>query len=71
MKNQLENPSVKLVVYFEEYLTFDTHMDKICEEINSALYHKNSVKNSLSIKVLIKLYFALIHPHIAYSLSIY
>ena len=49
--NQSENPSVKLLgVYLDEYLTFDSHVDKICKKINSALYYLNSVEKFLSIK---------------------
>ena len=72
ISNHSVNPSVKLLgVYFDEHLTFDTHVDKVCKKMNSALYHINSIKNSLSTKALTKLYYALIHPHIVYCLSIY
>ena len=70
--NQSENPSVKLLgVYLDEHLTFDSHVDKICKKINSALFYLNSVKNFLSIKALTKLYYSLIHPHLVYCLSVY
>ena len=72
ISNQSDIPSVKLLgVYLDEFLTFDSHVDKICKKINSALYYLNSVKKFLSIKALTKLYYSLIHPHLVYCLSVY
>ena len=72
ISNSSSTPAVKILgVHLDEHLTFDYHCQKICKKINSALFHISSVRNTLSIKTLKKLYFALIHPHILYCLPAY
>ena len=72
ISNNSTTPYIKLLgVYFDEHLTFDHHVDKVCKKVNSAFFHFNAVKNFLSIKALTKLYFALIHPHFVYCLPVY
>lgn len=64
--------SFKLLgVHFDEYLTFDVHIDGICTKIAKSLFCINRVKNFLDHSSLRKLYFSMVHSHIDYCLSIY
>ena len=70
--NKSKTPFIKLLgVHFDENLTFEFHVDKVCKKINSALYYINAVKHFLSSKSLLKLYYALIHSHFVYCLPVY
>ena len=60
-----------LGVYFDEFLSFDTHCQKICKKINSALFHISSVRYMISSSALQKLYYALVHPHLLYCLPVF
>ena len=66
--NQDKNSrSYKLLgVYLDEYLTFNHHVNTLCNKLSKSLYCINRVKNMLSLKALRLLYFALFHPHINY-----
>jgi Reverse transcriptase (RNA-dependent DNA polymerase) len=52
--------------YFDEYLSFDKHVDYICAKISRANFCIKRVSNDLSLKALRSLYFALVHPHLLY-----
>jgi hypothetical protein len=52
--------------YFDEYLSFDKHVDYICAKISRANFCIKRVSNDLSLKALCSLYFALVHPHLLY-----
>ena len=70
--NSSEVPAIKILgVYIDEFLSFDYHCKKVCNKISSAMFYLNSVKNMLSSKALLKLYYALVHPHILYCLPAY
>ena len=72
ISNTSTTPAIKILgVYLGEHLTFDYHCQKVCSKINSSLFLISSAKNMLSPKALIKLYYALIHPHILYCLPAY
>ena len=60
-----------LGVYLDENLSFDFHCQKVIKKINSAMFHLSSIKHLVSSKTLIKLYYALVHPHILYCLPAY
>ena len=65
-------PAIKMLgVYLDETLSFDYHCKKVISKINSAMFYLSSVKNILSTNALIKLYYALVHPHILYCLPAY
>ena len=62
-------PAIKMLgVYLDEFLSFDYHCKKVCNKINSAMFFISSARNVLSSKALMKLYYALVHPHILYCL---
>jgi hypothetical protein len=59
--NNGNEKSFKLLgVYFDEYLSFDAHINKL----SKSLYCLNKVKNFVSVVALTKLYFALVHSSI-------
>ena len=69
---QSPNPAVKLLgVFFDEGLTFDTHINKLKNKINSSLFAISSAKNLLSKSTLHKLYYSLIHSHFLYCLPVF
>ena len=55
----------------DEHLTFNYHVKKIINKINSAMFHISAVRSFLSKASLTKLYYALVHPHILYCLPVY
>ena len=70
--DNIENRDYKLLgVYFDEYLSFDKHVNTICAKLSGANYCIRRASNQLSIKSLKCLYYALFHPHILYCLNIY
>ena len=70
--NQSANPTIKMLgVLLDEKLSFDDHCSNICKKINKALFHIRSVRNTLSSAALTKLYYALIHPHLLYCLTVF
>ena len=60
-----------LGVYLHEYLSFDTHCNKICNKLAKSNFIISRVKNILPLKSLKTLYFALVHPHLLYCLPIF
>ena len=72
IKNSSSTPAFKILgVFMDEHLTFNYHIKKIINKINSAMFHISSVRNFLSKSSLTKLYYALVHPHILYCLPVY
>jgi len=70
--NNGEETSFKLLgVHFDEYLSFDKHIMHLCSKISKSLYCINRVKNFIDLNSLKKLYFAMVHSHIAYCMNIY
>jgi hypothetical protein len=70
--NMGEEKSFKLLgVHFDEYLSFDHHITQICSKISKSLYCIGKIKNFIDMDSLKKLYFAMVHSHIAYCLNIY
>ncbi len=60
-----------LGVYFDEYISFDKHVSILCAKLSRACFIIRRVSNSLSLKSLKCLYFALFHPHMLYCINIY
>ena len=60
-----------LGVYLDEFLSFDTHCNKICNKLAKSNFIISRVKNILPLKSLKTLYFALVHPHLLYCLPIF
>ena len=60
-----------LGIHFDENLSFDTHCKRVLKKLNSALFMITRAKHILSTKSLHRLYYAMIHPHLLYCLTIY
>ncbi len=66
------NHEYKLLgVYFDEYLSFDKHINTICAKLARACFIIRRVSHKISVKSLKCLYYALFHPHILYCINIY
>jgi len=60
-----------LGVLFDEYLSFDPHVQKICSKISQSNFIISRAKNSLNKTSLKMLYHSMIHPHLMYCLPVY
>jgi hypothetical protein len=60
-----------LGIYLDENLSFDAHIDHVCNKMSQSNYIINRSKNFLPYASLRTLYFALIHSHLLYCLPIY
>ncbi len=70
--NNSAKKSFKLLgVYFDEYLSFDSHANHLCMKMSKSLYCLNKVKNFVSTDALEKLYFALVHSSMTYCINVY
>jgi hypothetical protein len=70
--NDGETRNFKLLgVLFDEFLTFDDHISFLCSKISKSLFCINRVKNFISQDTLKTLYFAMVHSHVAYCLSVF
>ncbi len=70
--NEGDTKNFKLLgILFDEYLTFDAHINQLCSKISKSLFCLNRVKNFISADIRKLLYFAMIHSHIMYCLCIY
>jgi hypothetical protein len=69
--NGAEKSFKLLGVYFDEYLSFDSHISQLCTKLSKQLFCLNRVKNFVSPEALKKLYFALVHSSITYCINIY
>ena len=66
--NENENDkSYKLLgVWFDENLTFDIHVKKLCTKLTRSLFIIRRAQNFLTDKALLSLYYALFHSHLLY-----
>ena len=66
--NENENDkSYKLLgVWFDENLTFDIHVKKLCTKLTRSLFFIRRAQNFLTDKALLSLYYALFHSHLLY-----
>ena len=70
--NQGEEKSFKLLgVHFDEFLSFEHHSTQLCSKIAKSLYCIKKTKNFLDLESLKKLYFAIVHSHLAYCMNVY
>ena len=60
-----------LGVLFDEFLSFDQHVQKTCSKISQSNYIISRAKNFLNPQSLKMLYFSMIHPHFLYCLPVY
>jgi len=64
--------SFKLLgILFDEYLSFDEHINSLCNKISKSMFCINRVINFVNEQTRKTLYFAMIHSHLVYCLSIY
>ena len=67
-----DNRAFKLLgVYFDEYMSFEKHINVLCAKLSRANYCIKRVYHKLSQKSLKCLYYALFHPHLLYCINIY
>jgi hypothetical protein len=67
-----ENKSFKLLgIYLDEYLSFDKNTDVLCAKLTRANYCLHRSANTVPLKALKDLYFALFHSHLLYCINIY
>jgi hypothetical protein len=59
------------VVHFDEYLSFESHITRICTKISKFLYCLDRIKNFVTPAAMKMLYFAVVRSHIVYCLNIY
>jgi hypothetical protein len=70
--NSGSETSFKLLgVYFDEYLSFDAHIEHLCKKVSKTLFSLNKIKNFVNPAALKKLYYALVHSSISYCLNVY
>ena len=69
--NGVEQSFKLLGVHFDEYLSFDKHIVYLCSRISKSLYCINRLKNFVDLASLKKLYFSMVHSHLAYCINIY
>jgi len=60
-----------LGVLFDEYLSFDQHINQLCSKVAKSLFCINKIKNFVNQGTLIMLYFAMVHSHIVYCMNVY
>jgi hypothetical protein len=60
-----------LGVLLDEYLSFEPHINMLCNKVSKSLYIINRVKNILPQEALKSLYHALVHSHLSYCATIY
>jgi hypothetical protein len=60
-----------LGVFLDEHLSFDFHVNSVCNKIAKSNYIISKAKNLLPLSSLKTLYYALVHPHLLYCLPIY
>jgi hypothetical protein len=64
--------SFKLLgILLDEYLSFDEHINSLCAKISKSLFCINRVKNFINQETKKTLYFAMVHSHLTYCLSVY
>ena len=72
ISNESAEKSFKLLgVLFDEFLSFDPHINHLCAQVSKSLYCLNKVKNFLDLDSLKKLYFSMIQSKTAYCLNVY
>jgi hypothetical protein len=70
--NDGDTKSFKLLgVLFDEYLSFDEHINHLCTKISKSLFCINRIKNFVTQETMKTLYFAMIHSHLVYCLTVY
>jgi hypothetical protein len=66
-----ENSFKLLGVFFDEYLSFEAHINNLCTKISKSLFCMNRVKNFVTPEALKMLYYAMVHSHLNYCINIY
>ncbi len=55
-----------LGILFDEHLSFNNHVNYLCNKLSRSIYCINQAKNFLTLPALKSLYFALVHSHLTY-----
>jgi hypothetical protein len=55
-----------LGIHFDEHLSFNNHVNYLCNKLSRSIYCINQAKNFLTLPALKSLYFALVHSHLTY-----
>jgi hypothetical protein len=72
ISNVSSEKSFKLLgILLDENLSFKSHIDMLCSKISKSLYCINRLKNLLDRASLRKLYFSMVHSHLAYGINVY
>jgi hypothetical protein len=67
-----EEKSFKLLgVLFDEYLSFNSHIQQLCSKISKSLFCINRIKNFVNGESLKQLYYAMVHSHLSYCINVY
>ena len=60
-----------LGVLFDEYLSFDQHINHLCSKVSKSLFCINKIKNFVKQDALLMLYYAMVHSHLVYCINVY
>ncbi len=67
----IENQTYKLLgIHFDEYLSFEKHIDVLCSKLSKSLFFLRQTKNFVSSNAARMMYFSLFHSHLLYGLLI-
>jgi hypothetical protein len=70
--NEGTTKNLKLLgVLIDEYLSFEDHINLLCNKISKSLFCIKRVKNFVNQETLKTLYFAMIHSHLVYCINVY
>jgi len=70
--NDGETKNFKLLgVLFDEYLSFEDHVNNLCNKISKSLFCIKRIKNFVNQETLKTLYFAMVHSHLVYCINVY
>jgi hypothetical protein len=70
--NDGETKNLKLLgVLIDEYLSFEDHVNSLCNKISKSLFCIKRIKNFVNQETLKTLYFAMIHSHLVYCINVY
>ena len=67
--NNFRESSTKFLgIHIDEFLTWKKHIAQVNSKISRAIFAIKQLKFTMPVEILKTLYFALIHPHIAYGI---
>lgn len=60
-----------LGIALDNQLSWSFHLDRVCKKLNSAYYAIRNLKQTLTTEQLLKLYYALVYPHLSYNIIVW